>query len=150
MTLLKAFSRAWYRLHVLTSISDWFITPFASVVIGHSNCFGLSFATLSENCSKKSGFDFGVGVLCCNLLKPLAQLIISASFIVCRSCWQMLTAQTNELNKLSRQRGYAKFFCSFVLFCLLCVCFFVSSFPPKNSFRRNKKLQVLVKMNLKF
>ena len=34
--LLRAFSRAWRQLHVLTSISNWFIGSSASVVIGQS------------------------------------------------------------------------------------------------------------------
>ena len=32
-----AFSRAWRRLHVFASNSDWFIALFTSVVIGQSN-----------------------------------------------------------------------------------------------------------------
>ena len=38
---LSAFSRAWRRLHVFASSSDWFIVLFRSVVIGQSNYFGL-------------------------------------------------------------------------------------------------------------
>ena len=44
--LLERVSRAWRRLHVFASISDWFITLFASVVIGQSNYFGFGFTTL--------------------------------------------------------------------------------------------------------
>ena len=41
------FSRAWRRLHVFASNSDWFITLFASVVIGQSNYSGFGFTTLN-------------------------------------------------------------------------------------------------------
>ena len=49
VTCLHAFSRAWRRLHVFTSSSDWFIGFSASVVIGHSNYFGFRFTTLDWN-----------------------------------------------------------------------------------------------------
>ena len=39
-------SRAWRRLHVLTSSSGWFIGLSASLVIGQSNYFGFGFTTL--------------------------------------------------------------------------------------------------------
>ena len=42
---VRAFSRAWHRLHVFTSSSDWFIGLFPTVVIGQSNYFG--FTTLN-------------------------------------------------------------------------------------------------------
>ena len=45
----RVFSRAWRRLHVITSNSDWFTELSASVVIGQSNCLGFGFTTL--NCS---------------------------------------------------------------------------------------------------
>ena len=38
-----AFSRAWHRLHVFASNSDWFIALFQSVVIGQDNIFGFRF-----------------------------------------------------------------------------------------------------------
>ena len=44
---LHAFSRAWRRLHLFASISDWFIELSASVVIGQSNSFGFGFTTLN-------------------------------------------------------------------------------------------------------
>ena len=46
VTCLHEFSRAWRRLNVFTSSSDWFIEFSASVVIGHSNYFGFRFMTL--------------------------------------------------------------------------------------------------------
>ena len=39
--------RAWRRLHVFASSSDWFIELFTTVVIGQSNYFGFGFATLN-------------------------------------------------------------------------------------------------------
>ena len=36
----RAFSRAWRRLHVITSVSDWFTELSSSLVIGRCNCFG--------------------------------------------------------------------------------------------------------------
>ena len=46
VTYSHTFSRAWRRLHVFDSSSDWFIGLSASVVIGHSNYFGFGFTTL--------------------------------------------------------------------------------------------------------
>ena len=40
------FSRAWRRLHVFASNSDWLVMLFAPVVIGQSNYFGFGFTTL--------------------------------------------------------------------------------------------------------
>ena len=40
-----AFSRAWRRLHVFASSSDWSIVLFKSVVIGRSNYFGFGLTT---------------------------------------------------------------------------------------------------------
>ena len=48
VTCSHAFSRAWRLLHVFDSISDWFITLFASVVIGQGNYFGFGFTTLKR------------------------------------------------------------------------------------------------------
>ena len=42
-----AFSRAWRRLQVFASSSDWLIVLFTSVVIGQRNYFGFGFATLN-------------------------------------------------------------------------------------------------------
>ena len=41
-----AFSRAWRRLHVFASNSDWLVMLFTSVAIGQSNYFGFGFTTL--------------------------------------------------------------------------------------------------------
>ena len=41
-----AFSRAWRRLHVFASSSDWLIVLFMFVVIGQSNNFGFGFTIL--------------------------------------------------------------------------------------------------------
>ena len=41
------FSRAWHRLPVFASSSDWFILLFPSVMIGRSNYFAFDFATLN-------------------------------------------------------------------------------------------------------
>ena len=43
-----AFSRAFHRLHVFASNSDWYIALFPSVVIGQSNIFGFDFTTLNR------------------------------------------------------------------------------------------------------
>ena len=40
------FSRAWRRLHVIASNSDWFIVLFTSVTIGQSNYFELNWKPL--------------------------------------------------------------------------------------------------------
>ena len=40
MTCWHAVSRAWRKLHVLTSSSNWFIVLFVFIVIGPSNNFG--------------------------------------------------------------------------------------------------------------
>ena len=40
------FSRAWHRLHVFASNSDWSIVLFTFSVIGRSNYFGFGFTTL--------------------------------------------------------------------------------------------------------
>ena len=45
VTCSHAFSRAWRRLHVFASSSDWFIGLSASVVIGQSDNFGFGFTT---------------------------------------------------------------------------------------------------------
>ena len=45
-------SRAWRRLHIFVSSSDWFIAWFVSVVIGQSDCFGFGFTTLTRNVPK--------------------------------------------------------------------------------------------------
>ena len=45
MTYAYAFSRAWRRLHVFASSSDWFIGLSASLVIGQSDYFGFRFTT---------------------------------------------------------------------------------------------------------
>ena len=42
-----AFSRAWRKLHVFASSSDWLIMLFTSVVIGQKNYFGFGFITLN-------------------------------------------------------------------------------------------------------
>ena len=42
-----AFSRAWRRLHVFASNSDWLVVLFTSVAIGQSNYFGFGFTTLN-------------------------------------------------------------------------------------------------------
>ena len=42
----RAFSRAWRRLHVITSNSDWFTELSVSLVIGQSSCLGFGFTTL--------------------------------------------------------------------------------------------------------
>ena len=44
-----AFSRAWHRLHVSVSSSDWFVVLFTSVVIGQSNYFGFGFTKIKSN-----------------------------------------------------------------------------------------------------
>ena len=49
-TCSHAFSRAWRRLPVLASSSDWFTGLSASVVIGRSSYYGFGFTTL-ETCS---------------------------------------------------------------------------------------------------
>ena len=43
MTRSHSFTRAWRRLHVLASNSDWVIAPFAFVVIAQSNYLSLGF-----------------------------------------------------------------------------------------------------------
>ena len=45
VTSSHAFSRAWRRLHVFSSSSDWFIRLSAPVVIGQSNYFGFGFTS---------------------------------------------------------------------------------------------------------
>lgn len=45
-TSTRVFSRAWGRLHVFAFNSDWSLALFWSDVIGWSNCFGISLATL--------------------------------------------------------------------------------------------------------
>ena len=47
VTCLYAFSRAWRRLHVFASSSDWFIGLFTTDVIGQSNYFGFGITTLN-------------------------------------------------------------------------------------------------------
>ena len=42
-----AFSRAWRRLDVFASSSDWFLVLFSSVVIGQSDYFGFGFTILN-------------------------------------------------------------------------------------------------------
>ena len=46
LTWSDAFSRAWRRLHVFASNSDWSIALFTCVVIGRSNYIGFGFTTL--------------------------------------------------------------------------------------------------------
>ena len=46
-TCSHSFSRAWHRLHVFASSSDWFIGLSVSAVIGQSNYFGFSFTTIN-------------------------------------------------------------------------------------------------------
>ena len=41
------FSRAWHRLHVTTSNSDWFTELSSSLVIGRSNCFAFGLTILN-------------------------------------------------------------------------------------------------------
>ena len=45
-SLARAFSRAWHRLHVFASSSDWLIVLFRFVVTGQRNDFGFGFTTL--------------------------------------------------------------------------------------------------------
>ena len=56
MTWSHVFTRAWRRLHVFASNSDWFIALFTCALIGQSNYFGFGFGftTLAgnENCAK--------------------------------------------------------------------------------------------------
>ena len=60
MTCLHVpFSRAWHRLHVFASSSDWLIALFASVVIGQSDYFGFSLLTL-ENSSNFTQYNHGM------------------------------------------------------------------------------------------
>ena len=47
VSCLHAFSRAWRRLHVFATSSDWFIGLSASLVIGQSNYLGFVFTTLN-------------------------------------------------------------------------------------------------------
>ena len=54
MHCLHVFSRAWRRLHVFASNSDWFIAPFTSVEIGQNNYFGFGFTTLDRKPLDKS------------------------------------------------------------------------------------------------
>ena len=44
---LHAFSRAWCRLHVFASSSDWLIVLFTFFVIGRTYYFGFSFTTVN-------------------------------------------------------------------------------------------------------
>ena len=48
VTCLHAFFRAWGRLHVFASSSDWFIALFTTVVISQSNNFGFGLTTLNR------------------------------------------------------------------------------------------------------
>ena len=47
VTCWHAVSRAWRKLHVLTSSSDWFIVLFVFIVIGRSNNFGFGFMAVN-------------------------------------------------------------------------------------------------------
>ena len=48
MTCLHVFSRAWRRLHVFASSSDWFNGLSASSVIGGRNYFGFGLTKLGR------------------------------------------------------------------------------------------------------
>ena len=49
VTWSHAFSRAWRRLYVFASSSDWLLVLLSSLVIGQSDYFGLGFTTLNWN-----------------------------------------------------------------------------------------------------
>ena len=49
---LHGFSRAWRKLHVFASSSDWFVVLFSSVVIGQSDYFRFGFTSLNRPFSK--------------------------------------------------------------------------------------------------
>ena len=54
MTWPHAFSRAWRRLLVFASNSDWFIALFTCVVIGQSNYFGFLVSVLRHTIENRS------------------------------------------------------------------------------------------------
>ena len=47
VTWSHEFSRAWRRLQVFASSSDWLFVLFPSVLIGQSDYFGFGFTTLN-------------------------------------------------------------------------------------------------------
>ena len=49
VTWSHAFSRAWSRLRVFASSSDWFLVLFSCVLIGQSDHFSFGFTTIIEN-----------------------------------------------------------------------------------------------------
>ena len=98
----RAFSRAWRRLQVITSVSDWFTELSSSLVIGQSNCFGFGFTTLNWKSLKSQGscrlWTTNKLWLQCENHKPQAWSNIN--FDEADSYWKKINNREREVTKI--------------------------------------------------